>query len=501
MSAANPRLQFEEQLQSLRIRLGNQVPTEKWTDLWKAQHDRAFMVAGAAKADLLADLAGAVQGAIAGGQSIEWFRSQFDDIVAKHGWAYTGERNWRTRVIYQTNMATSYAAGRLAQLRDPELRRLKPYWMYNHNDSVLHPRPLHVSWNGLTLPADHPWFKTHYPPNGWGCQCYITAVSESEARRRGGRITDTPPDNGADPDTGTPNGIDRGWDYMPGDTVTGDLNKQIDTKIDKLPAPLGQALKNDIYHIPPAPLAPGAMPAFREATSLREAERFGTELVSTGGGKPYVLMQGDIPLLRYKHGTTTHADIREKKLNRAIYREMTVDTANVVNRTLLDMQRQADRLGLPRLRAINNNAGRAVATMGDGVLAVNAQAANRYMSDTSTPATWRPGEALRDRPYSSMNYFSGADKLRAAMWHEFGHHVHQQYGVTTLREYVAPSVERALRELWRSKQEKVFATSYGAVDAEEWWAESFAVYQMGREDLVDPDILALIQRVERGETV
>src|SRR3569832_2416467 len=129
MTTPNPRLQFAEQLQSLRIRLGYQVPTEKWTDLWKAQHDRAFMVAGAAKADLLADLAGAVEGAIAGGQSIEWFRKQFAAIVDKHGWAYTGERNWRTRVIYQTKKATNYTTERQAQQREPEHRRHKPYWM------------------------------------------------------------------------------------------------------------------------------------------------------------------------------------------------------------------------------------------------------------------------------------------------------------------------------------------------------------------------------------
>src|SRR3569832_1138972 len=140
MTTPNPRLQFAEQLQSLRIRRGNQVPTEKWTDLWKAQHVRAFMVAGAAKADLLADLAGAVEGAIAGGQSIEWFRKQFDAIVDKHGWAYAGERNRRIRVFYQTNFATSYAAGRLAQLRDPELRHHKPKKKNHHNDNELHPR-------------------------------------------------------------------------------------------------------------------------------------------------------------------------------------------------------------------------------------------------------------------------------------------------------------------------------------------------------------------------
>lgn len=163
------KLPFDEQIRFFRSKLGNLIPTERWTDVWKSQHDRGFMVAGAAKADLLADLARAVDGAIAEGKSIGWFRQQFDEIVGRHGWAYTGERNWRTRVIYQTNLSTSYAAGRLAQLRDPELQKLKPYWMYKHNDSVLHPRPLHQSWDGLTLPADHPWFKAHYPPNGWGC--------------------------------------------------------------------------------------------------------------------------------------------------------------------------------------------------------------------------------------------------------------------------------------------------------------------------------------------
>lgn len=239
------RLPFAEQIAFFRNKLGNLVPTQRWTDVWKAQHDRAFMVAGAAKADLLADLAAAVDGAIADGQSIGWFRQQFDEIVAKHGWAYEGERNWRTRVIYQTNMSTSYAAGRLAQLRDPALQQLKPYWMYKHSDGELYPRPLHLSWNGLTLPADDPWFETHYPPNGWGCECYIVAMSRAEAERQSGRFTN-PPDDGINPNTGEPNGIDRGWGYMPGDTVTGDIRQQIEQKLETLPAPLAASLQADL---------------------------------------------------------------------------------------------------------------------------------------------------------------------------------------------------------------------------------------------------------------
>jgi hypothetical protein len=252
-TAEHARLPFAEQVAFFRGKLGNLIPTERWDDVWQAQHDRGWMVAAAQKADLLADMAGAVERVIADGKSIDWFRQQFDRIVGEHGWAYRGERNWRTRTIYRTNMATSYAAGRLAQLRDPELQRLAPYWLYRHNDSVLTPRPLHVAWDGLVLPADHPWFRAHYPPNGWGCQCRVVAVTEGQARRQG-RLT-TPPDDGVQPD-GTPNGIGRGWDYMPGDTVADDIRRTVADKADTLPGGLGNALRADTATIPPAPQAP-----------------------------------------------------------------------------------------------------------------------------------------------------------------------------------------------------------------------------------------------------
>lgn len=163
------KLPFAEAIEFFLGKLGNLIPTARWDEVMRAQHDRGFMVAGAAKADLLADFAAAVEEVIAEGKSIEYFRSAFDAIVAAHGWAYEGERNWRTRVIYQTNMSTAYAAGRLAQLRDPDLQQLKPLVMYKHNDSVTSPRPEHEAWDGITLPIDDPWWSTHYPPNDWGC--------------------------------------------------------------------------------------------------------------------------------------------------------------------------------------------------------------------------------------------------------------------------------------------------------------------------------------------
>lgn len=246
------KLPFAEQIAFFRGKLGNLIPTRTWADVQHAAHDTGFMVAGAMKADLLADFAQVVDTAIAEGKSLGWFREAFDAIVEHHGWSHTGGRDWRSRVIYQTNLLTSYSAGRLAQLRDPGLQQLAKYWMYVHNDSVMHPRPLHLSWHKLTLPADHPWFREHYPPNGWGCRCRVVAVSEAKARRDGGRLIE-PPDDGINPRTGTPAGIDKGFAYMPGDTVTDQIRETLRAKAATLPAPIAAALVADLDAIPPSP--------------------------------------------------------------------------------------------------------------------------------------------------------------------------------------------------------------------------------------------------------
>ncbi|MGP1664486.1 MAG: phage minor head protein [Rhodanobacter sp.] len=219
------RRPFAEQVAFFRNKLGNLVPTQFWDDLQKSAHDTGFMVAGAAKADLLSDLAAAVDRAIAEGTTIEQFRQDFRGIVAKHGWTgWTGEqtaagRAWRTRIIYVTNARTSYHAGRLAQLRDGNF----PLWVYLHDDSVEHPRVLHVSWNGITLPPGHIFWTTHYTPNGWGCHCYVVGARSAASARRLGGNPDKPLPEGwdaIDPKAGEQMGIDKGWGYMPGDTVS-----------------------------------------------------------------------------------------------------------------------------------------------------------------------------------------------------------------------------------------------------------------------------------------
>ncbi|WIX31241.1 phage minor head protein [Salinicola sp. JS01] len=215
---------FAEQSAFFRQKLGNLVPTSRWDDIERGAHDQGFMVAGAAKADLLSDLAAASDRFVSEGRGIGEFRKDFRDIVERNGWhGWTGEesakgRAWRTRVIYKTNAQTSYSAGRLAQLQDAEFT----FWVYRHGGSR-DPRKQHLSWDGLTLPPDHPFWATHYPPNGWGCSCYVVgAHRQSSVRRLGGEPDKALPDgwDATDSKTGAPPGIDQGWDYQPGARVS-----------------------------------------------------------------------------------------------------------------------------------------------------------------------------------------------------------------------------------------------------------------------------------------
>lgn len=231
------RKPFAEQLTAFRLRLGDLVPTSAWDDLLHSAHDRAFMVAGATTADLLQDLVNAVDKAISEGTGLEAFKRDFRATVEKHGWhGWTGEGTpkgeaWRMRTIYRTNMRTSYMAGRLAQLRDGGF----PLWVYRHGGSA-DPRPQHLAWDGLILPADHPFWETHYPPNEWGCSCRVFgARSLKAALRRGGKadVKLDPKWDKPDPKTGTPPGVGRGWAYAPGNTVS-DSVLQLREKLETL---------------------------------------------------------------------------------------------------------------------------------------------------------------------------------------------------------------------------------------------------------------------------
>ncbi|MYD77280.1 MAG: hypothetical protein F4244_11915, partial [Gammaproteobacteria bacterium] len=130
----------------------------------------------------------------------------------------------------------SYAAGRYRQLK--ENSDALPYWQYRHSHLASTPRQQHLAWDGMVLAHDDPFWTTHYPPNGWGCGCYVIGVTRGRLERMGRTGPDRAPairtrevlvgKNGPHPRlVSVPEGIDPGWAYAPGQSV-------VRTYLDKL---------------------------------------------------------------------------------------------------------------------------------------------------------------------------------------------------------------------------------------------------------------------------
>lgn len=217
---------FKEAQDFLRQKVS--LPSKVWTDTLHHAHDRAFVVAGADSVSLVEDIRAALDRAINAGGGLEAFRNEFDEIIERTGWQYNGGRNWRTRVIYETNLRTAHQAGRLKQMRDPDVVKLRPYWRYIHAETrePKAPRHEHLAWDGMVFLNDDPIWDVIFPPNGWRCSCGVGTVSAAGLKRLGKSGPDTPPKlkmrRHKDPTTGewvkVPEGIDFGWGYQPGHT-------------------------------------------------------------------------------------------------------------------------------------------------------------------------------------------------------------------------------------------------------------------------------------------
>jgi len=218
------RQEFREQIDFLTQKRGK--PTRAWTDAMHGVHDRAFVVAGVTDLAMLEEFQAAI---VDGARTYDSaaFAREFDRLVEKYGWSYNGGREWRIQTIFETNIRTSYMAGRLKQMRDPDVVKMRPYWQYLHADTrvPMNPRPLHLSWDGRILMWDDPWWDVYFPPNDWGCSCGVRTLSRSDLKRMGREGPDPSPEitrksythKASGETVMLPEGAGYGWDYMPGD--------------------------------------------------------------------------------------------------------------------------------------------------------------------------------------------------------------------------------------------------------------------------------------------
>lgn len=249
------RLPFAEQIEFFKNKIN--LPTDNYLDLEGAEHDYAFVVAGANRNDILADFRAAIDSAIIAGTTLDAFRKDFDDIVANYGWDYNGGRSWRSRIIYDTNLYSSYNAGRYEQHQS--MKAYRPYLQYVHRDGQKNPRPLHQSWDDLVLPADDPFWKSHYPINAYGCHCSVIAHSERSLKREGLSLGTSPKieyvtkvlgKRSGNPKTVTlPEGIDYGFDRIPGTNRVDMPSKLLLDKAISVPPDLATNMVSNVLKI------------------------------------------------------------------------------------------------------------------------------------------------------------------------------------------------------------------------------------------------------------
>lgn len=183
------RVPFAEALAWFRARVP--ITQGRWRRLSREARRRAFRVAGVTRLDVVTSVWRAIERALADGWSLEQFQEAVSEDLLREWAGTTLNPATRLETIFRANTQAAYAAGRYAQMTDPDVLAARPYWMY---DALLDSRTTELcrSLHGTILPADHPWWRSRYPPNHFGCRGGVRSLTRAGVERRGGVSPDPP---------------------------------------------------------------------------------------------------------------------------------------------------------------------------------------------------------------------------------------------------------------------------------------------------------------------
>lgn len=170
--------------------------TNNWYEMLEDAHSKAFTVSKMTNAQLLKDTHSLLQTSIKEGWSAGHAQKELKTLFQKKGWWGQKEVKQkdgskkvvqlgsprRVRTIYRTNIQTAFNAGRyLQQLQDVDIA---PYFQYMCilDEST---RPEHRAMHGKVFRYDDPIWAYLYPPNGWGCRCFVRSLTSRELERQG----------------------------------------------------------------------------------------------------------------------------------------------------------------------------------------------------------------------------------------------------------------------------------------------------------------------------
>jgi len=165
--------------------------SERWDQLGRDEHARAFTAARTAGADVVDDLYFGLVDTIADRGTEEDFAKRVTPILKAKGWlgGDEGAIAYRVALIYDTQLRVARASGRWTRYQKSKVAL--PYVeAFTAQDSRVRRPPRshddHTAFDGIRLPLDHPFVAEYWTPLGFRCRCGWRQLSRSQLARRGG---------------------------------------------------------------------------------------------------------------------------------------------------------------------------------------------------------------------------------------------------------------------------------------------------------------------------
>jgi len=173
---------FQEAVDWFRERVP--MTETQFSRLSERAQQRAFTVAGVSNLNVVKAVWKAIDGAIEKGETFESFKVRVGSRLSK-AWGPVDNPIARLETVFRNNVQAAYNAGRVRQLKDPDMMQALPFWRFaailDARTTVLICRPL----ANTVLPANAAWFRTRVPPLHHRCRSTIVGISKRAADRVG----------------------------------------------------------------------------------------------------------------------------------------------------------------------------------------------------------------------------------------------------------------------------------------------------------------------------
>ena len=152
------------------------IPDAELAELDENAARSAFWVAGVSQLRMVNDIFDALDVALDVGSTLEDFKASVSDKLTR---AWGSEQPHRVETIFRTNIQRAYMAGRLREMQDPAVKRLRPLLRY---DAIMDEAvcPICDGCDETVLPQDDDFWADHTPPLHHQCRCTLVSLAEDD---------------------------------------------------------------------------------------------------------------------------------------------------------------------------------------------------------------------------------------------------------------------------------------------------------------------------------